>query len=212
MTQHRGVVVAKQGMAAASQPLAVSAGLNVLMRGGTFVDAALATSATLAVVEPSASHIGGDAFVIVYDATTGQTTALNGSGAAPQRATLEHFGDGIPLRGLAAASVPGLVDTWFALHEKWGKLPVADLLAPAIGYAEEGFPLSYRMARTCHLSAPTLRPFPDSARIWLPDDTPPLPGQTIRQPELAWTLNQIAQNGRDAFYNGEITRRVSGIQ
>ena len=208
MAQHRGVVVAKQGMVAASQPLAVSAGLNALMRGGTFVDAALAVSAALAVVEPSASQLGGDAFVIVYDAKTGQTTALNGSGAAPQKATLEHFTDGIPLRGLPAASVPGLVDTWFALHQKWGKLPVAELLAPAIGYAENGFPLSYRMARICRDYAPTLRPFPDSARVWLPDNMPPVAGQTIHQPELAWALNQIAQGGRNAFYNGEITRRV----
>ncbi len=208
MAQHRGVVVAKQGMVAASQPLAVSAGLNVLMRGGTFVDAALAVSATLAVVEPSASQIGGDAFVIVYDAKTEQTTALNGSGAAPGRATLALFGNAIPLRGLSAASVPGLVDTWFALHEKWGKLPVAELLAPAIGYAQDGFPLSYRMSRVCRMNAPTLRPFPDSARIWLPDNTPPIPGQTIHQPELAWTLQQIADGGRDAFYKGEITRRV----
>ena len=172
------------------------------------MDAALAVSATLAVVEPSASQLGGDAFVIVYDAKTGQTTALNGSGAAPGRATLKHFANGIPLRGLSAASVPGLVDTWFALHQKWGKLPVAELLAPAIGYAEDGFPLSYRMSRVCQNNAPTLRPFPDSARIWLPDNTPPVPGQTMLQPELAWTLKQIANGGRDAFYNGEIARRV----
>lgn len=208
MTQHRGVVVAKNGMAAASQPLAVSAGLNVLMAGGTFIDAALATSAVLAVVEPSASHLGGDAFVIVYDAKTGQTTAFNGSGAAPARATPEHYAAGIPLRGLASASVPGLVDTWFALHSRYGTRPVADLLAPAIGYAENGFPLSYRMARVFGAYAPLLRSFPDTASALLPDNKAPRPGQTLRQPDLAWTLRQIAQDGRDAFYRGEVARRL----
>ena len=213
MTQHRGVVVAKNGMVAASQPLAVSVGLNVLMRGGSFVDAALATSATLAVIEPSASHLGGDAFVIVYDAKTGQTTAFNGSGAAPRAATLEHFSngtngsDGIPLRGLAAASVPGLVDTWYALHERWGTLPVADLLAPAIAYAEDGFPLSYRTARICREYAPLLRQYSPHSPL-LSNSAPYRAGQIIRQPDLAWTLHQIATGGRDAFYNGAITQRV----
>ena len=208
MTQHRGVVVAKNGMVAASQPLAVSAGLNALMAGGTFVDAAIATSAVLAVVEPSASHLGGDAFVIVYDAKTGQTTAFNGSGAAPRKATLDHYANGIPLRGLPSASMPGLVDTWFALHSRYGTRPVADLLAPAIGYAQDGFPLSYRMARVFDAYAPVLRQFPDTANVLLPDNTPPRPGQTLRQPELAWTLRQIAQDGRDAFYQGAITERL----
>jgi gamma-glutamyltranspeptidase/glutathione hydrolase len=207
MKQHRGVVVAKNGMVAASQPLAVSAGLNALLRGGTFVDAALATSATLAVIEPSASHIGGDAFVIVYDAKTGTTTALNGSGASPLSATPERFSGGIPLRGLAAASVPGLVDTWFALHERWGRLPVADLLAPAIAYAEDGFPLSYRMARVCGEYAPLLRQHSPASSLLL-DDPAPRPGHSIRQPDLAWTLRQIAQEGRDAFYNGPVTARL----
>ena len=185
----------------------MSAGLNALLRGGTFVDAALATSATLAVVEPSASHIGGDAFVIVYDAKTGTTTALNGSGASPQAATPERFADGIPLRGLAAASVPGLVDTWFALHARWGKLPVADLLAPAIAYAEDGFPLSYRMARICGEYAPLLRQHSPTSPL-LFDEHAPRPGASLRQPDLAWTLRQIAQEGRDAFYNGPITARL----
>ncbi len=208
MTQHRGVVVAKNGMVAASQPLAVSAGLNVLMAGGTFIDAALATSAVLAVVEPSASHLGGDAFVIVYDAKTGQTTAFNGSGAAPARATPEHYANGIPLHGLASSSVPGLVDTWFALHSRYGTRPVADLLASAIGYADNGFPLSYRMARVFGAYAPLLRSFPDTASVLLPDNKAPRPGQTLRQPDLAQTLRRIAQDGRDAFYQGEIAQRL----
>lgn len=235
MMQHRGVVVAKNGVVAASQPLAVSVGLGVLMRGGSFVDAALATSATLAVVEPSASHLGGDAFVIVYDAKTGKTTALNGSGAAPLAASLDRFPDGIPLRGLIASSVPGLVDTWFALHERWGRLPVSELLAPAIAYAAEGFPMGYRTARICREYAPLLRQYsPDSpfyssktssntsSNTFSKAPSPttsdsvdsarerivPRPGLTVRQPDLAWTLGQIAEGGRDAFYAGPITERI----
>ena len=180
MTQHRGVVVAKKGMVAASQPLAVSAGLNVLQRGGTFVDAALATSATLAVVEPSASHIGGDAFVIVYDAKTGtDNRAQRQRGRAPHAPRWSISRAAFPCAALAAASVPGLVDTWFALHGEWGRLPVTELLAPAIAYAEEGFPLGYRMARICRrVTRPLLRQHsPTASRIWLPTIPPPRPGQ-----------------------------------
>jgi gamma-glutamyltranspeptidase/glutathione hydrolase len=206
--QHRGVVVGRQGMVAASQPLAVSAGLNVLQGGGNFVDAALATSAVLCVTEPYASQVGGDAFIIVYDAKTGQTTALNASGAAPQAATLEHFADGIPLRGLSAASVPGLVDAWFTLHGKWGTKPVGELLAPAVRYAEEGFPAGFRYARNFAAQEELLRTFPSTTAVMLPEGAPPEPGQMVRQPDLAWTLRQIAAGGRDAFYTGAVAERI----
>ena len=126
---HRGVVVARNGAVAASQPLAVSAGLDALARGGTFADAALAASAVLCVVEPWASHLGGDAFLITFDARTRETLAFNGSGAAPRTATREAYAaNGIPERGLRAATVPGLVSTWFALHERFGSRPVANAL------------------------------------------------------------------------------------
>jgi len=207
VTQHRGVVVAKNGVVAASQPLAVAAGLNVLQQGGNFVDAAIATSAVLCVVEPFASHVGGDAFVIVYDGKTGQTTALNASGAAPQAATPDRFPQGIPLRGMAAVSVPGLVDAWAELLSRWGTRPLADLLEPAIGYAGEGFPAGYRYARVFHDQAPLLHTFPNTAAA-LTGGVTPQPGSIIRQPDLAWTLRQIAQGGRDAFYLGPIMERI----
>jgi gamma-glutamyltranspeptidase/glutathione hydrolase len=193
-------------MVAASQPLAVSAGLEALRRGGSFADAALATSAVLAVVEPHNSHLGGDAFIIVYDAKTGTTTALNGSGAAPQAATPDRFPTGIPLRGLAAASVPGLVDAWFTLHARWGRLPVADLFAPAIDYAENGYPVSFRTARVFAYSDPLFREFPATLHT-LTGGVAPAPGRQLRQPDLAWTLRRIAEGGRDAFYAGPITER-----
>ena len=206
--QHRGVVVGRQGMVAASQPLAVSAGLNILQSGGSFVDAALATSAVLCVTEPYASQVGGDAFIILYDAKTGRTTALNASGAAPQAAAREHFADGIPLRGLAAASVPGLVDAWFTLHARWGTKPVGELFAAALHYAEEGFPAGYRYARVFAAQEELLRSFPSTAQAMLPEGTPPQPGQMVRQPDLAWTLRQIAEGGRDAFYLGPVAERI----
>lgn len=207
-SQHRGVVVARKGVVAASQPLAVSAGLGVLQRGGSFADAALAVSAVLCVTEPYASHLGGDAFLIVYDAATGETTALNGSGAAPLAATRAQFPDGIPIRGLAAASVPGLVDTWFALHRRWGTLPVEELLQPALSYAAEGFPAGYRYARVFQEGAPLLRQYPETRAALLPNDRPPVPGETIRQPDLAWTLQEICRGGRDAFYRGAIAEKI----
>lgn len=207
---HRGLVVARNGVVAASQPLAVSAGLEILQRGGTFIDAAIATSATLAVTEPYASHLGGDAFVIVYDAATRTTTAFNASGSAPRAASPDGFPNGIPLRGLKAASVPGLVDCWFALHARHGSLPVADLLRRAIDYAESGFPAGHRYAASFayawqNESPEWARPM---ARALTGLNAPPQPGQTIRQPDLAWTLGQIAQGGRDAFYDGPITERL----
>ena len=208
MKQHRGVVVAKNGMVAASQPLAVAAGLNVLQNGGGFADAAIATSATLCVTEPYASHLGGDAFAILYDGKTGKTTAMNASGAAPQAATPERFPAGIPLRGLAAASVPGLVDAWFTLHKLHGTLPMAELLAPAIAYAEEGLPAGYRYCRVFAAQQALFRQFPATAAALLTDGALPTPGRIVRQPDLAWTLRQIAEGGRDAFYNGPITERI----
>lgn len=206
-TQHRGVVVAKNGMVAASQPLAVTAGLYFLQQGGSFADAAIATSAVLCVTEPYASHVGGDAFIIVYDDKTGGTTALNASGAAPQAATRDKFPDGIPLRGLSAASVPGLVSAWFALHERWGTRPLADLLAPAIEYATNGFPAGYRYARNFAMQEALLRHFPDTFAA-LCNGVIPTPGAIVKQPDLAWTLQQIAAGGREAFYSGPVMERI----
>jgi gamma-glutamyltranspeptidase len=142
----RSAVYVRNGVVASSQPLAVSAGLHILRAGGSFVDAAIATSAVLCVVEPWASHLGGDAFVVWYDAARRRTRALNGSGAAPQTAMPERFPNGIPLRGVTAATMPGLVDAWFRLHALHGRLPMAHLLEPAIEYAEQGYPISERKA------------------------------------------------------------------
>jgi gamma-glutamyltranspeptidase/glutathione hydrolase len=192
---------------ASSQPLATSAGLVVLARGGSFADAAIAMSAVLNVVEPHNSHLGGDAFLVVYDAARRDTVAFNGSGAAPRSATPESYRGGIPLRGLRAASVPGLVSTWFAFHERYGTLPVADLLAPAISYAEGGYPVGPRVAGVCRNHAALFTERPTLAALGLGPET--RVGDVVRQPDLAWTLRQIADGGREAFYAGPIAERIA---
>lgn len=144
---HRGNVFARNGVAAASQPLAVSAGIEILRKGGSAADAAIAISAVLCVVEPGASHLGGDAFVISYKSSDKSNLAFNGSGEAPHSATAEAFPNGIDKHGFRAATVPGLVSTWFAIHEEFGLLPMEELLAPAIEYAEEGFPANSGFVR-----------------------------------------------------------------
>ncbi|MCS6919125.1 MAG: gamma-glutamyltransferase, partial [Fimbriimonadales bacterium] len=203
----RSAVFARSGIVASSQPLAVSAGLHILRSGGSFVDAAIATSAVLCVVEPWASHLGGDAFVVLYDASKRQTLALNGSGAAPQTAKPDRFPNGIPLRGITAATVPGLVDAWFRLHALYGKLPLPRLLEPAIEYAEQGYPMSERKANIWRNASRSneLRPV---IRALLGQERAPRAGDVVRCADTARTLRAIAAGGRDAFYKGEIARRI----
>ncbi|GAB4460556.1 MAG: gamma-glutamyltransferase family protein [Armatimonadaceae bacterium] len=204
---HRGLVVARDGAVAASQPLAVSAGISVLAQGGTFADAAIAVSAVLCVIEPYNSHLGGDAFLVVYDADRRETVAFNGSGAAPRSATPESYASGIPVHGVRAASVPGLVSTWAAFHNCYGKLPLRDLLQPAIGYARDGYPAGPRLVRACQNNAALFAQHPSLAALNL---SPNLTlGQIVRQPDLSGTLEQIAAHGADAFYRGPIAEKIA---
>lgn len=205
-TTHRGIVFAKYGVAAASQPLAVSAAIEILKDGGTAVDAAIAASAVLTVIEPSASHIGGDAFVVFHQAKTKVNLAFNGSGEAPHLAVADQYPNEIDLHGYKSATVPGLVSTWFAIHEKFGKLPISRLLMRAIDYAENGYPITARGKRiaTAHKSSyPELNNLAD-----LGIEADISVGDLVKQENLAWTLKQIAAYGREAFYQGEIARRI----
>lgn len=206
----RGIVAARHGLVATSHPLATQAGLWMLRQGGNAVDAAVAAGAVLTVVEPSASHLGGDVFMLIAT-PDGRVTAINGSGAAPQAARPDLFPDGLPQRGVRAVSVPGCVDGWLTALERFGRLPRATVLAPAIAYAEEGFPLSLRMAQVIAQHADLLRTYPTSAAVFLPDGRPPAPGSLFRQPDLARTLRQIAEGGREAFYQGEIAREIAAF-
>jgi gamma-glutamyltranspeptidase / glutathione hydrolase len=203
---HRGLVVARRGAIATSQPLATSAGLAILERGGTFADAAIAASAVLCVVEPWNSHLGGDAFLIVHDAAQRKNIALNGSGESPAHVTPESYKSGIAERGIRAATVPGLVSTWFALHAQFGKLPVKELLQTAIGYARDGFPVGARWVKKFAEHAALIAEFPELTTLGTGADA--RLGQIVRQPDLAWTLEQIATHGRAAFYHGAVAERI----
>ncbi len=208
----RSEVLAQNGMAATSQPLATQVALDVLKRGGTAVDAAIAANAVLGLVEPTGCGIGGDIFAIVWDAKTRKLYGLNGSGRSPAALTLEHFKregiTAIPPFGPLPVSVPGTVDGWFALHERFGKLPMKDILAPAIGYARDGFPVSELIAYYWALNARRLERFENFRKTFMPAGKTPQKGDIFRNPDLARTYEIIATGGRDAFYSGDIARTI----
>ncbi len=208
----RSAVVARNGMVATSQPLAAQAGLRILQQGGNAVDAAVATAATLAVVEPMMTGPGGDMFALVYTAETGELAGLNGSGFSPAAADIEFFRshglDQIPVHGPFSVSVPGAVDGWATLLSKYGTMTLAEVLQPAIEYAEHGFAASEITAAAWASKVPSFGKDPHFAAEYLLDGQAPKHGEVIANPGLAWTFRQIAEGGRDAFYKGEIARRV----
>ena len=212
----RSEVIAIQGMAATSHPLASQVALDVLKRGGTAVDAAIAANATLGLMEPISNGVGGDLFAIVWDAKTQKLYGLNASGRSPQSLTLAKLRDelrklnrsNIPPRGPLPVSVPGAVDGWFELHGKFGKLPMKDLLQPAISYARNGFPVTEVIAEGWALNAKSLKDYPNFAATYMPNGRAPAKGEIFRNPLLANTLSAIAEGGRDAFYKGDIARRI----
>jgi gamma-glutamyltranspeptidase/glutathione hydrolase len=209
----RSVVMSRHGMVGASQPLAAQAGLRILLAGGNAADAAVATAAALNVVEPMSTGIGGDAFALVYDVSIRSVSALNGSGRAPRAISPQVFAerglDQVPSDGMLPVTVPGTVDAWAALLERHGTLSLAQVLAPAIEYAEHGFPVSEIIAASWWRATARLQAHPDSARTYLLNSRrAPRPGEIFRQPNLARTLRQIAEGGRDAFYNGPIAAAI----
>jgi gamma-glutamyltranspeptidase/glutathione hydrolase len=204
--------MARQGMVATSQPLAAEAGVSILKQGGNAIDAAIAAALTLGVVEPMSTSIGGDAFLLYYSAADAKIYGVNGSGRCARRLTLEALRqrgiDGIPQRGLASVTVPGAIDAFFEVHQRHGRLAFAELFAPAIFYASEGFPVSEIIASQWQAAVPLLSQYPSSARTYLLDGKAPQPGDVHRQPDLARTLQVLAAEGREAFYRGEIARRI----
>ena len=201
----RSEVIARHGMVATSQPLATQAGLEVLRRGGSAVDAAIAADAVLGVVEPTGSGIGGDLFALVWDGKKKELAGLNGSGRSPAKLTLEEMravaGDSIPRFGPLPVTVPGCVDGWFELHARLGKLPMQEILAAAIGYARDGFPASEKIAGAWRDNAKLLARYPGFAEQFMPA---PEKGQIVKRENLARTLERIANEGRDVFYRGDI--------
>jgi len=214
----RSEVYAPHAMAATSHPLATQIALETMRNGGSAVDAAIAADAALGLMEPTGSGIGGDLFAIVWDPKTQKLYGYNGSGRSPKALALAEFQrrglTDIPAHGPLPVSVPGCVDGWFALHDRFGKRPMAENLAPTIRYAREGHPVAETIAYYWGRSVPALSKWPGFAeQFTLAGDAPgqrrgPRTGETWRNPNLANTLEQIARGGRDAFYKGEIARTV----
>jgi gamma-glutamyltranspeptidase / glutathione hydrolase len=212
-TQSRSVVMTAGGVAASEHPLASQAGASILARGGHAVDAAIAVNAVMGVVAPMANGIGGDLFAIVYDAATGRLHGINGSGYAPEALTIDSLrAQGftvMPQTGIHSVTIPGAVAAWSKLHERFGKLRLADVLAPAIAVAEQGFPVSEITAAEWQGSATILQATEESARVYLPNGWAPRVGQMFKNPDLAMNYRMIAAEGRDAFYVGPIAQRIA---
>lgn len=208
----RSEAVARNGMAATSQPLATEVALDILKRGGNAIDAAIASNALLGLVEPTGSGIGGDLFAIVWHTETGRLHGLNASGRSPKSLTLEEFRrrglTSIPAHGPLPVSVPGAVDGWYELHDRFGMLPMEQLLEPAISYAREGYPVTEVIAHDWEAGAENLREFPGFAETFMPNGRAPRTGQVFRNPSLANTLEHLAAGGRDAFYRGDIAHTI----
>ena len=208
----RSEVIAPHGMVAASQPLAAQVGLDVLKAGGNAIDAAVAVNAVLGLVEPHMNGVGGDLFALVWDAETERLHGLNATGRAPyeiSRETLVRQGySRMPGSGPLTWTVPGAVDGWHELLQRFGTMTLAEVLAPAIAYARDGFPVSEIIQGQWAAAATALAQWPDSAATYLPGGRPPNVGEVFTNPRLAATYEAIAQGGRDAFYKGDVARRI----
>jgi len=210
-SQGRSVVVSTGGLVASEHPLASQAGAMALARGGHAVDAAIAANAVMGVVCPMMCGVGGDLFAIVCE-RDGRLHGVNASGWAPARLTpdlLESRGErGMPQSGVHSVTVPGAVAGWSLLHDRFGRLPLARLLEPSIALAEDGFPVAEITSEEWHIQEAFLRGDPESARTFLPSGRPLPVGAVFRNPDLAWAYRQIASGGGEAFYRGDVARRL----
>ncbi|HEX3726602.1 MAG TPA: gamma-glutamyltransferase family protein, partial [Pirellulales bacterium] len=213
--QSRSVTVATQGIVAASQPLAAEVGLDVLRRGGNAADAAIATNAMLGLTEPMSCGIGGDLFVIYWDNKTQKLYGLNASGRSPYKLNREVFKQkgltDIPGQGLLCWSVPGCVSGWEDLRSRFGSKSLADILAPAIQYAEEGFAVTEIIAGGWRSLTPPLSRWPDTAKTYLPGGHAPKEGEIFRNPNLAASYRAIAKLGPAAYYHGAIAQQIASF-
>ena len=209
----RSVVRAQHGMVASSQPLASQVGLEMLKRGGNAVDAAIAMAGVLNVTEPMMTGVGGDMFALVYWAKTKELKGLNASGRAPAALSLDYFAKHnikqMPQTGMGSITVPGAFDGWVTLRDKYGTMKMTDLLAPAIDYAEHGFPVMEKTAEDWQAEVGKLKRTPAATSNYLIDGRAPRPGEIFRQPNLARTLRTLSEGGRDAFYKGPVAKAIA---
>jgi gamma-glutamyltranspeptidase / glutathione hydrolase len=210
----RSEVIARNGMAATSHPLATQVALDILKKGGNAIDAAIAADAVLGVVEPTGAGIGGDLFAIIWSADKKKLYGLNGSGRSPRSLKLEYFKENgyefIPSFGPLPVSVPGCVDGWYEMHDMFGHLPMNDVLQPAISYAREGFPVTEVIAFALK-QAETLKEYPNIKEVYMPSGKPPVKGEIFKNPLLANTLEKIVKGGRYEFYKGSIAKDIAAF-
>ncbi len=211
-SQGRSMVISRGGIVAAESPLAAQAGATILARGGNAIDAIVATNAVMGVVEPMMNGMGGDLFAIVYIAKTGKLYGLNASGWSPEKLTIGFLkAEGItnmPEFGIDSVTVPGVVDGWSKLLSRFGTRQLSDVLAPAIAYARDGFPVAEWDAEYWGESAAALHADADLSRTYLIDGHTPRVGEVFRNPDLARSLEWVARGGRDAFYKGPIAGKI----
>ncbi len=213
--QARAMVISQTGVVASESPLASQAGAAILARGGNAIDAAIAAHAVMTVVAPMWNGIGGDLFAIVYQAKSRKLYGINASGWAPAGQSLErlqHKGyRDTPQRGIESATIPGAVDGWQKLLDRFGKKKMDEVLAPAIQIAQDGYPVTEWIALHFAADLELIRGDKNSAHTFLISGRAPRVGEVLRNPDLAWSLREIAQNGRDAFYRGKITERLLAL-
>jgi gamma-glutamyltranspeptidase/glutathione hydrolase len=212
-SQARSMVISRYGIVATEHPLASQIGATILAQGGNAVDAAVAANAAMGLVGPMANGIGGDLFAIVYEAKSGTIHGLNASGWAPAGLNIElikraGFTTNMPQSGIHSVTVPGCVDGWQKLLDRFGRKKLSNLLAPSIRLAEEGFPVTEIFSSYWVDSEKKLRTNAAAARTFLPNDRAPRTGEVFRNPGLAWSYKQIARHGRKVFYEGEIAKRI----
>lgn len=211
----RSDVIAQHAMACTSHPLATQIAIDILKQGGSAVDAAIAANAALGLMEPVSNGIGGDLFAIVWDANTQKLYGLNASGRSPQTLTRDEFAqrklNKIPMYGVLPISVPGCVDGWAELHNKFGRLSMEKVLAPAIAYAREGVPVPEVIAYYWANGVKTFRNQPGFADTFMPNGRAPAQGDVFKNPGLADTLETIGNGGRDAFYRGPVAQKIAAF-
>ena len=209
----RSEVIGQNGMVATSHPLATQIGLDILKQGGTAIDAAIAANIALGLMEPTGNGIGGDLFAIVWDAKTKKLHGLNASGPAPKNLSIEYFVENglnkIPPYGPLPVTVPGAVDGWVKLHERFGKLEFKSLFEPTIEYAKKGFPVTELIAYYLDRSKERFEDYPNFKEVWMKDGKMPAKGEIFKNPQLAKTLEIIAEKGRNGFYEGHVAKAMA---